>query len=254
MSKWSHFLEELECRKQELGMRSREECWYRGHSNREWPLLPTVLRHGLTSERLKRVESDLFFEFRSQAHEPFGRRLTGWETFFRMRHHGVPTRLLDWTETVGIALFFALYEACGAAGGKACIWLLNPYKLNEDHWGRDLITPKMLGWDADEETYYEYEELLVEAEPFDWEKPAAIYPDRNDARIFAQRGGFTLHGSCLKPLESQINDPTVLARVDLPEDAIEGAQAFLGLAGIDDYSVYGDLDSLGRKLTKRHLP
>lgn len=35
---------------------------------------------------------------------------SSWETLAEMRHHGIPTRLLDWTRNLSIAVFFALEQ------------------------------------------------------------------------------------------------------------------------------------------------
>jgi hypothetical protein len=44
---------------------------------------------------------------------------------FLARHAGLPTRLLDWSESALIALYFALKE------DNPVIWMLNPLELNQ---------------------------------------------------------------------------------------------------------------------------
>jgi hypothetical protein len=65
-----------------------------------------------------------------------------------MQHHRVRTRLLDWAESFGVALYFALYDIGMKKNIKEwspCIWLLNPYAVDEIyHNGRDLWDPEFL--------------------------------------------------------------------------------------------------------------
>lgn len=51
-----------------------------------------------------------------------------------MQHHGTPTRLLDWTENVLIALYFAVKDSPEVDGE---IWTLYPLRLNSKYgfWG-----------------------------------------------------------------------------------------------------------------------
>ncbi len=78
----------------------------------DWPLLPFIDRVNHNDlgrddhERLMLKE----FEQRVRAftNAPLFNR---WELHALARHHGVPTRFLDWTENPLFALFFAVYES-----------------------------------------------------------------------------------------------------------------------------------------------
>ena len=47
-----------------------------------------------------------------------------------MQHYGLPTRLLDWSESPLVALYFAL-SSDEDAKADAAVWVLNPMKLNK---------------------------------------------------------------------------------------------------------------------------
>src|SRR5208337_1741833 len=79
-------------------------------------------------------EQEAFEEFTSKAPAlgaPESIRNSPWNCYFLMRHYGAPTRLLDWTESVLIAAYFAV--ACQQRGRSAAIWMLDPYTLNEQN-------------------------------------------------------------------------------------------------------------------------
>lgn len=113
---WADFLRTVDSKRDALGFKEGEECFFRGHQELTWDLAPTLLRH-CKEKRMKRasdireLEASLFFEFRARARELHDDAPTEWDILFSMRHHGVATRLIDWTETLGVAVFFALRHA-----------------------------------------------------------------------------------------------------------------------------------------------
>lgn len=245
---WNELLEAVHEAKEALGFQRFEECFYRGHGDSTWQLLPSLMRIP-GKERRFEVEMDLFYEFRARARGLHSSSLNGWDLLQFMRHHGVATRLLDWTEVFGVALFFSLDGA--KEESEPCIWLLNPYRMNEGTVAeRDLYDPVNLGWDRDEKSYYDYHELLLEGS-MDFDGPVAVYPQQRSERLHAQRGYFTVHGDDHRPLET-IAKESVRRISYSAREVRRDATRFLELAGIDNHLLFPDLDALRDKLHAKY--
>jgi len=56
--------------------------------------------------------------------------VNGWDIVFYMQHYGIPTRFIDWTESLHTALFFAT-EKSHLNQEDVVLWLFDPEKMNE---------------------------------------------------------------------------------------------------------------------------
>jgi hypothetical protein len=179
-----------------------------------------------------------------------------------MQHYCVPTRLLDWTETLAVGVYFALHQFDTIAGLPVTfdpadpprIWLLNPYELNVRNWdeweARDLFEPKNLGWDPQEEEYWGYSDLLLEG-GMDWDNPIAVYPRQRTNRMQAQRGWFTIHGDEFVRLDLMEDQKGFLRHVDIPLEAEPVAREYLKTAGIELFTLFPDLPNLAVHLSRQ---
>jgi hypothetical protein len=235
-----------------LKPREREEIWYRGVSSREHRLLPTLFRcfkdENVTPEQVCELESNLFFEFLAKARTGDGSALDHWDVLFLMQHYRAPTRLLDWTEVLYVALYFAV--AYRKPGQTPRLYMINPYAWNEEQVNsRELFWPRYFGWDPNEAYYYEFGEILDEGGP-DWKSPVALYPSQRDARLSSQRGFFTIHGFDPRPLD--VVSPSLIVAIDLNPGAVSEIEEVLEYAGFNEFSLFPDLEGLSRHLKKKY--
>jgi len=228
--------------------------WFRGQLNSNWPLRPTLYRYRPRTRPIRMLEHEIRQEFAVRAPSLGTERpQNSWEWYFLMQHCGAPTRLLDWTESALIALFFAVRGKLGADENDAAVWILEPWKLNlfaADHDG--VIAPGaeagLVTEDADRYKPW-LPDRYSETESLDKKFPVAVYPTHFSRRISSQRSCFTVHGSDLDGLDHLPGGVReYLRKVIMPASEAHEMERSLSIAGIDELTIYPDLDGLGRWL------
>src|SRR5690606_34858441 len=101
--------------------------WYRGQGNDSYQLMSSLYRQKFSNiEDVLANERARYNLFKNNGH--LYHNLDDWNLLYIMQHHGVKTRLLDWTESFATALFFA--SSNWENDNPITIWMLNPLKLN----------------------------------------------------------------------------------------------------------------------------
>jgi hypothetical protein len=220
--------------------------WFRGHADASWTLQPSLYRmekvSGLGAGYY--TEAHLLDTFKLRArryldHEP----RSDWEWLFEMQHHGLPTRLLDWTESYLVALYFAVRDADG--NHDAAVWATNPWWINHEALGEYELfpadAPYALCWQPG---------IPINKLP---ENVLAIRPVYGSGRIQAQRGVFTIHGTNVAALDSlaDMQRPDVcLRKFIIPAAAVHRIHLELTRAGITESVILPELAGLCRELKK----
>lgn len=246
MSAWSKILKEERAFRTEAAAAGYPDLFYRGQADASWGLWPGLARV-VDKEHLEIVENNLYYDLLSLGGHLLEARLSSWDRLFVMQHHGFPTRLLDWTASFLVALHFALAQS----EKLAAIWILNPHKLNEREWGLNALAYLDTDFPAGYETYFA--NSLPSNEQFGKFPAAAValVATSHAERMRAQRAVFTLHRDLDRPLEQAF--PDCVHKIELPPEAREEAREALVLAGINEYSLFPDLDGLARHLRTRRL-
>jgi len=232
----------------ELHFDQRVPMWFRGVGKSTYTLVPSLYRYPTskaTSELLD-IEVKMMTRFKERA-VPYlnSSNLSDWEYLFLMQHHGVPTRLLDWTENPFIALYFSLVSAISSnsVDGNAAVWILSPTIWNEKVFEHTSYKGGPLSVTDKRITRYDPSEM--DNIP---EMPAAIFGIHNNPRIIAQRGVFTIFGSSIEPMENLFVKKDFpangLIKIEIPSDKIHQLLERLFSTGYTESMIYPGLDGL----------
>jgi hypothetical protein len=230
---------EVERKRNELRC-SRSGAFFRGHGRASYGLVPSLLRNALPPD----TEHNLYHEFFARAGHLVSRDATSWERLAFLQHYGVPTRLLDWTESFGVALFFAVHDT----PEKPHLWIVNAFLLNRDIEETKQARIMLAGLDAIPDYHNCF--IRVEArQTWPYKKPLFMQIPWTTDRLRAQSGFFTFHPDS-EPLDRSHKKHA--RKVEIPEEAISGARKFLAHAGITEYTVFPDFVGLAGFLRQRY--
>jgi hypothetical protein len=158
--------------------------WYRGQSNSAWQLQPKQLRGR------GRPEWDLISRFKQNSMLLVEKHPQNeFEWLFLMQHYGAPTRLLDWSESPLISLWFAVNDD-SHPDQDAALWSILPTQLNE-HAG---FRPEYSGAipSFEDRSLGGYSPTVLYQDQRSHQVPMAAIAARNSRRIQAQQGVFTI--------------------------------------------------------------
>lgn len=206
---------------------------FRGMSDISYRLIPSIMRTDYlgdkkpTKELIDCLENKLIDEFKKRARPHVGalplRKRRYWEWRARAQHHFLPTRLLDWTERAGTAMYFAVFESLAEF---SCVWCIT----------------------APEELSVKATKNADELGGVKLYRPPHISP-----RITMQQGCFTVHpGDYQSEVYRWINGPPVIfvVRKSNRGDVIAGLNA----VGINRAALFPDLDSIAKHLKETIRP
>lgn len=212
-----------------------EPVWFRGHAKHNWSLLPGY-------QRIKKAppEHVLINRFKQNASLIIETNISSnFDWLFTMQHYGAPTRLLDWSESVLFALYFAVNESPNSDGA---LWLLKPLKLNKIAFPSEKKTKYIPSFD-DPVVLNSYSTESLETGNLTDIPPAAALATRNNTRIQAQLGAFTISLSKI-PIED-VGDGSHVTKLLISKKQKAVFRRELSMLGVTKFQLFPELVTVG---------
>lgn len=232
--------------------RFRSPYVFRGQCDCRVGLSTSLMRLGRGHADLARLEGHLLRNFRKYAHMEATVGPSVWNWLALAQHHGLHTRLLDWTYSPFIALHFVT-ENLMRYGVDGVIWCINHRETNglipqvlkdaAEQAGSDVFTAEML--ESIAPTLESFGRLAPE--------PFVIFlePPSVDVRIANQFALFSVMSSPKAELDEWLGQHAHLARrILIPASLKWEIRDKLDQAGITERMLYPGLDGLSRWLSR----
>ncbi len=219
--------------------------FFRGHSKVVDDLIPKVYRSNFGCWE-KKTTSEFLKYGRNYVSQFPSNKL---EILYLMQHYGTPTRLLDWTENILVALYFAVSEDKDSDGE---IWILNPQYIDEEIKKLD----------------YNYSNLLevLCLEPFldnsdssiDFKSviPVYIRPNYTNSRMNSQQSIFTIHPNHNTngiKLTDCLTNVIALDKLIIPKEKKSLFEDYLYFLGFSNRTLFPDLTNLSLDIQKNKI-
>jgi hypothetical protein len=238
----------------ELG-RYRSPFAFRGLSCSRLDLSTSLFRLAAGGD-IRTLERALLRNFRKYAHDQSTRGIdTAWHWLAMAQHHGLPTRLIDWTYSPLVALHFAT-DCLDEFDRDGVIWCVNFVDAN--HLLPDVLT-EMLEVEQSQTLTLDMLARFDTIEEFDdlAEEPFVVFvePPSLDARMLNQFALFSLMPGPDAQLQTWIDEHPDLARaVVVPAELKWEIRDKLDQANINERTLFPGLDGLSRWLARYYLP
>lgn len=231
---------------------------FRGQSDASWHLessLERAIGPAWSQERARKFEEFSLLQFKSKFHlydtenvQP--QTKLSWLSL--MQHYGIPTRLIDFTESPYIALYFALESCSPKTNSHIAIYAINYSALIEASLGH--IRRMDGGFKEDMISAYLKRDSIFEdiIDRFSYDIVWITEPTVLNKRLDRQSGSFLLSGNRDVKIEAALNEMKYTSvdvqKLVIPTTLYSNIYALLRKMNITAKSIYGDLFGLAQSI------
>ena len=226
---------------------------FRGQADSAWGLQSTLERMVLSVGKRSHFEERSLEQFRSKfklysKDMEMPEKKLSWLSL--MQHHGVPTRLLDFTTSPYVALYFAIESLVPSVDGKLSLYAIDYSALVETSCGYVLARDRGFEEYADHGNFYKKCERAFEdvLDKRSYDVLWFVDPIQLNNRLEKQAGTFLISGSFDKSIEellhSDIYKNVNIEKINILHEFYENIYALLRKINLGPKGIYGDLHGL----------
>jgi hypothetical protein len=256
IEKWDDLIEEMYKNSwQESIQRYRSNYAFRGLSDKNYKLITSLIRLGGEYDKLERNIIRNFEKYARIENSMY----SDWEMLTIAQHHGLPTRILDWTYSPFVALHFATANIAkyNTDGVIWCVDFVELHKLLPQAYKQLLEVEG-----ANVFTVYMLNKVASDLQRFDKssENKFVLFfePPSMDDRIINQ---FALHSIISDPtailddiLTENSEYKNVYKRIIIPSELKWEIRDKLDQANINERVMFPGLDGLSKWLSRHYSP
>lgn len=234
--------------------RFRSDYAFRGMSNANWDLHTSLSRLG---GNFRELEGHLLRNFKKYASATMPRMESEWVWLALAQHHGLPTRMLDWTYSPYTALHFATVNLA-EYNNDAIVWCVNYVRAHE------LLPVKLRNvLRAERSNVFTSEMLercatnLCELEELSRKQfTVFLEPPSLDERIVNQYALFSFMSDPKTQFDDWVEASSgeLLRRIIIPRELKWEVRDKLDQANITERVLFPGLDGLSQWLRRHYLP
>ncbi len=236
---------------------------YRGQASANWGLtsaLERVIGDDWSKKAALKFEEFSLRQFKSKFHL-YDRENISPDTklswLAAMQHYGIPTRLVDFTESPYVALYFALETYCPNAHGDFAVFAINYSELMDR--SLQIVSDHDNEFDETRQTIQDKQDQVFEEVIERYSHPIAwtTEPQILNTRLDRQAGSFLLSVDKGTKISNVLNSATyegvTMFKFIISKDLYVSVFALLRKMNLTSKSLYGDLDGLAKSIRMEML-